>query len=162
MLKLTRSIFLLLLPAILLASCTASPTSRLAAADQAYTLTLNTLSDLRQFGYLDDDAARRVEQARLAADTTLNLIRLRIAEGSTVDPATWESLSNALAALIKERLLAEESKRERSTTRPIRTGDARERGHGPREQREGPDPSVAGGGSRPHAGRVGSNPREET
>lgn len=76
-----------------------SAEQRLIEAKQAYTLALNTASDLREAGVIDDANYWRIEAARVVARTAIDSLDGAVASGGTLSPESLAQLETAVKAI---------------------------------------------------------------
>ncbi len=79
----------------------------LRAAADTYATTLTLLAEYRQAGLIDDEAARRIEQARVVARLALDQWRAALQADQPPAQAA-DSFQRALSQLITERIRAEQ------------------------------------------------------
>lgn len=78
---LPRRAWWLVLLALVGLGCATSPRDKVTQARLIYTVTLNTLSDLREAGRIDDQTYRRIELSRRLASAALEAADRAIASG---------------------------------------------------------------------------------
>ncbi|HZZ43068.1 MAG TPA: hypothetical protein VFE58_09025 [Tepidisphaeraceae bacterium] len=88
----------LLLAALILPGCAATPLQRVSLARQGYTATLKVATAMRQAGEIDDATALRIEALRVAAANYLDQVELSVKSGGGVTAQVWDALTAALNA----------------------------------------------------------------
>lgn len=76
--------------------CQASPASRVAVANEGYTLALNAASAVREAGEMNDETYWRVEAARVVAAAGLDVLTRQAREGVTLDHDTIATVEAAV------------------------------------------------------------------
>jgi len=101
----TRTVVALVVLAALAASC-ASPRQGLAGSVELYTVTLDTLTQYRRAGLIDDEQAAEIESARAAARAALDAWRAALQAQESPKGAIAE-FNAAMARIIALRTGAE-------------------------------------------------------